>query len=373
MKRRITFTGPGQTGYVKNESNMGLRAAAEKLIKIVFIFALMTSVNLNAQDQTLYPDIPRIDVHSHVSDDLTAISNYLKLRDQIKEKHNVEFAMWIDLGDRDTPAPDLEQVRSASHGRMLVCISDYAAHDGLQIAPEELQGWLDKGYIGYKIWSGPYYRRLKENEKGFRYIDDPAHEATFSKMEEIGMVGASIHIADPNEPWPDRGKWLADPIEYWKEITAWRHVLEKHPNLVAVMAHSNWLVCQDAQLDYLRNMLATFPNLYIDLAATFQYFPLLKRGNLRSFMIEWADRIMFATDIGRWQDDEETTDHVRRYFLAFQILETDQLVEGSFFGDEVVEGLSLPRDVLEKIYYRNAIRIYPHLKEAMAKLGYDVN
>jgi len=39
---------------------------------------------------------------------------------------------------------------------------------------------------------------------------------------------------------------LADAIEYWKEITDWRNVLEKQPNLVAVMAHANRLVCQDA-------------------------------------------------------------------------------------------------------------------------------
>jgi hypothetical protein len=342
------------------------------LISFLITWTFTTSI-LHSQDITLYPDIPRIDVHTHVGNDLEAIGNYLQLRDQIKEKHQVEFAMWINLGVRDIEIDNLSEVMSAAQGRMLVCISDYVAHDGLKYPPEDLQGWLDKGFIGYKIWSGPYYRRLKEGEKGYRYIDDPAHEATFSKMEEIGMVGASIHIADPNGPWGRRGKWLADPIEYWREITAWRNVLERHPNLVAVMAHSNWLVCQDAQLDYLRNMLATFPNLYLDLAATFQYFPLVKRGNLRAFMVEWADRIIFATDIGRWKGDEETADHVRRYFRAFQILETDQLVKGSFFGDEEVEGLALPTDVLEKIYYRNAVKVYPGVKEAIIKLGYKVN
>jgi hypothetical protein len=340
---------------------------------IILITLLTVSINLYSQEYTLYPDIPRIDVHTHVANDLQAIENYLKLRDQIKEKHQIEFAMWINLGNKNQPIPDIEQVSKSSQGRMLSCISDYAAHDGLQYAPEELQGWLDRGYIGYKIWSGPYYRRLKDGEKGFRYIDDAAHEPTFSRMEEIGMLCASIHIADPNGPWGKRGEWLADPVEYWREITAWRHVLEKHPNLVTVMAHSNWLICQDAQLDYLRNMLATFPNLYVDLAATFQYFPLMKRGNLRSFMIEWADRIMFATDIGRWAEAEETDYHVQRYYQAFQILETDQLVKGSFFGDDAVEGLSLPREVLEKIYFRNAMRIYPKVKDVMIKLGYKID
>ncbi len=338
----------------------------------IFLIVVLQLPIIYAQEATLYPDIPRIDVHTHVSNDLAAIANYLKLRDQINESHNIDFAMWINLGDSKNEITNLPEVLDAAKGRMLVCISDYSAHDGLKYPPEELQSWMDKGFIGYKIWSGPWYRRLKEDEKGFRYIDDPAHEATFSKMEEIGMLGASIHIADPNGPWGKRGKWLADPVEYWREITAWRNVLEKHPKLVAVMAHSNWLVCQDAQIDYLRNMLATFPNLYIDLAATFQYFPLVKRGNLRSFMIEWADRIMFATDIGQWETEDETAAHVQQYFNAFQILETDQLVKGSFFGDNEVEGLALPREVLEKIYYKNTMRIYPGVKDAMVKLGYDV-
>jgi hypothetical protein len=342
-------------------------------ISLLIVALLSPGFSIYAQEVTSYPDIPRIDVHTHIAEDVPAIGNYLKLRDMLKQEHQVDLAMWIDLGDKDKTIPDLKTVTAASKGRMLVCISDYAAHDGLQIAPEELQNWLDRGYAGYKIWSGPYYRRLKENEEGYRYIDNAAHEPTFSKMEEIGMVGASVHIADPNGPWGNRGKWLVDPVEYWKEITAWRHVLEKHPKLVVVMAHGDWLVCQDAQLDYLRNMLATFPNLNIDLAATFQYYPLVKRGNLRAFMIEWADRILFGTDIGKLEDEEETADHVGRYSRAFQILETDQLVPGSFFGNRDVEGLSLPRDVLEKIYYRNAMRIYPGMKEAMHKLGYKTD
>jgi hypothetical protein len=116
--------------------------------------------NLNAQDTQLYPEIPRIDVHTHVASDLKAIENYLKLRDQIKEKHHIEFAMWINLGKGDKEITNLSEVLSTAQGRMLACISDYSSHDGLKYAPEELQDWLDKGFIGYKIWAGPYYRRL---------------------------------------------------------------------------------------------------------------------------------------------------------------------------------------------------------------------
>jgi predicted TIM-barrel fold metal-dependent hydrolase len=120
-------------------------------------------------------------------------------------------------------------------------------------------------------------------------------------------------------------------------------------------------------------MLDTFPNLYIDLAATFQYFPFVKRGNLRAFIVEWADRIVFGTDIGTWEGDEATADHIQSYFRAFKILEYDQLVKGGFFGNREIEGLSLPKDVLEKIYYRNAMKIYPGIKDAMIKLGYKID
>lgn len=339
------------------------------IIPAVLYFLLSFSA-IMAQEKTLYPDIPRIDVHCHIGENDTTIANYLDLRDRMKAKHGVEFAMWVNLGNHDKQIPDIDLIKKLSKNRMAVAINDYSSHNGLEIPPDDLPKLLEKGYTGYKIWAGPWYRRLKEDEKGYRYIDDPAHEPTFTKMEEIGLIGASIHIADPNGPWNNREKWLKDPVEYWREISAWRHVLERHPKLVAVMAHSNWLVCQDAQLDYLRNMLDTFPNLYLDLAATFQYFPLVMRGNLREFMIEWQDRIMFATDIGGWSGDEETEDHIRRYWNAFRILETDGLVEGSFFGDEAVEGLNLPREVLEKIYYKNAVRVYPHMKEAMVNLGY---
>ncbi len=343
-------------------------------IAIVFIvFALsLPGLSTPAQTATAYPHIPRIDVHTHVANDLEAIANYLRLRGQLKEKHGIDLAMWFDLGNGEQPIPNIREVMKAGKGRILCCIADFKAYDGLAYPPDELQQWLDRGYIGYKIWSGPPHRQHEPGQNGYPYIDDPAHEPTFAKMEAIGMVAASIHIADPNGPWGNRTEWLPDPVEYWKQITAWRHVLEKHPKLIAVNAHGMWSLCQDAQIDYLRNMLATFPNLNVDLAATFQYYYMVNRENLRSFMIEYADRILFGTDIGRWSDAEETKRYVQQYFRCFQILETDKTIPGGFFGKNEIEGLALPEETLKKIYYQNAARIYPRVREQMQKLGYEL-
>src|SRR5690554_1137976 len=79
-------------------------------------------------------------------------------------------------------------------------------------------------------------------------------------MEKAGMPGASFHIADPNGPFGNRGKWAADPVEFWRQVVGLEHVLQRHPDLVVIAAHCAWLICQDAQIDYLRYMLSTYPN-----------------------------------------------------------------------------------------------------------------
>ena len=332
---------------------------------------IVTAADENDTNITAYPDIPRIDVHTHVPGDAEAIGNYLGMRDILKEKHGADLAMWFSLGGSRSRNPDCEAVLETSRGRILSCISEYSPHDGLSHPPEELKGWLDKGYIGYKIWAGPPHRRMKPGQEGYPYIDNPVHIPTFEMMEDIGMVCASMHIADPNGPWDHRTEWLPDPVEYWHQINAFRNLLVRHPKLVVVAAHAMWAICQDAQIDYLRYMLAKFPSLNIDLAATFQYYHLVTRDNLRSFMIEYQDRILFGTDAGRWTA-ENNESYARRYFQCFRILETDAVVPGGFFDQVETEGLDLPWEVLEKIYWRNAARIYPRVEEQLAKLGYDV-
>ena len=339
----------------------------------IFCCMICTPSTVPAQEVTAYPHIPRIDVQAHIAGDPVTIDNFLEMRRISLETHKADIAMWIDVASRETQIPDVDKTMVESEGRVVARISDFSSHDGFQIPPEELSSWMKKGYVGYEIWAGPWYRNLEEDEEGYRYIDHPALDPTFAEMEKLGMVVASIHIADPNGPYGNRTNWAKDPVEFWRQITSWRHVLERHPNLLAVVAHGDWLVCQDAQLDFLRNMFATFPNLNVDLAATFQYYYMVNPENLRDFMIEWSDRIVFGTDIGQMDNPEAAKNRAEAYFRCFRILETDEMVEGGFFGRNETKGLALPEEVLEKIYYKNTMRIYPRIKEQLQKLGYEVD
>lgn len=346
-----------------------------KLIKSLIVAFL--PVIGSAQYITKYPEMPRIDVHAHPHSvvhhesaatttalDARAVNNYLALSDTLRLTNRVELAMWINLGgDEGIDAAD-----TASNGRIMTCISDYSPQRGLKYKPADIKKSLNEGYAGYKMWFASYWRRLKEGEKGIKYIDDPAVEPVLGAMEDAGMPCAAVHVADPNGPFWNRGRWCADPVEYWRMIIGLERVLHKHPKLVVMAAHGAWLVCQDAQLDFLRYLFKTYPNFHIDLAATDQYYHLVNYENLRSLFIEYSDRILFGTDIGIIGKNDIAL-LAEKYMKSFQILETDNIVKGGFFGTTDIKGLNLPKEVLEKIYYKNALRIYPGLKERMEKLG----
>lgn len=322
-----------------------------------------------AQFVSKYPDIPRIDVHTHTDNDYQGIRNYLTMREVMLSENNINLAMLINLNGEQA----IDTIFDVSKGRIVTCINDFEPQRGLTHKPEDIASSLDKGYVGYKIWHGPYARVLKEGEDGIKYFDDPAHEPVLRAMEESGLPGASVHIADPNGPFGNRGEWAADPVEYWRQIVSVERVLQRHPDLVLIAAHCSWLICQDAQIDYLRYLLATYPNFHVDLAATFQYFHLVDHANLRDFLIEYADRILYGTDVSSIKREEDIPVHIERYARTFRILETDEMVEGGFFGMNPVKGLELPEDVLEKIYYKNALRLYPGLNNKMKQLGYIQN
>ena len=302
--------------------------------------------------------IPRIDVHAHVGD-IGNMAHYMRVRHILLDEFDADLALWINLQSPLGPGGQgvdyLERVEATFQGRFLTCLTNHAIARGLKFSPEELVEWMDRGVVGYKIWVGVSPA-----------IDHPANDPTLTKMEQIGLPGASIHVS---QPYPTR--WCEDPVKFWQAQHAWIRVLDRHPGLVVVNAHMLDFFRSDEQLDHLCYMLETYPHLHVDLAARFQQFHTMDWLKLREFMIAYADRILFGTDISR-VEGEDVREIAERYARCFRLLETDDLVPGGFFGTAETKGLALPQDVLEKIYYRNALRIYPRVEEVLTKLGYTL-
>ena len=310
--------------------------------------------------------MPRIDVHTHIGNTWETLDEVLELRKAIQEQLHADLAMWISLGSAEPP--DMAELRKRYQGRIQFCISDFKIKDGLRFSPQELVHWQEQGVMGFKFYPG-WQRGVQ--------IDQAANDPVFDRMEQIGMVAASPHVANPCGTFGRRTEWFSEPVEFWRQQRAWENVLKKHPRLVVVNAHMLWLCYSDEQLDYLRYMLTTYPNLNIDLATTPVFLHAVGRENLRALMIEYADRILFGTDMASaWfvpvldKQFPKIRDKVPQYQRYFEFLETDKELPSGIEDEHKMRGLALPLDVLEKIYFRNAMRIYPHIAEALTQLGY---
>lgn len=328
-----------------------------KTLTVIVFVLILNPLSTFAQNPQDLSTIPRVDVHAHVGS-TDGMKDYVKVSDCLKEQYKINLTLWIDLSflrnsDED-PSKYFQLVREKYDNRFLPCINDYKIQDGLRYSPDELTDWMNKGVVGYKIWFGVT-----------DMIDDPLFEPTFAKMEQIGMLGASIHVA---QPCPT--EWCQNPLDFWRAQNAWERVLDRHPNLKVVNAHMLDHFNSDEQLDYLMYVLETYPNLHVDLAARFQQFHRMDREKLRAFMIKYADRILYGTDIGGQPKEGQYEKTAQMYFRSFQLLETDKIIEGGFFSDTKTQGLALPEDVLKKIYYQNAARLYPRVKETLINLGF---
>jgi hypothetical protein len=100
---------------------------------------------------------------------------------------------------------------------------------------------------------------------------------------------------------------------------------------VVVNAHMLWLCLSDEQLDYLRYMLKAYPNLNVDLATVPNFLRAVGRENLLDLMIEYADRILFGTDMASpWfvpvldKRLPKIREKVPQYQRCFEFLETDK-------------------------------------------------
>jgi hypothetical protein len=308
-----------------------------------------------AQYKSKYADIPIVDVHVHINASNDVV-NYLKVSDVIKEKYGSNLAFFVGFfGARNETLAD---VKAAGANRFLFSWSEMRPHKGLTITANEVMGKVREGYIGLKFWFGDPHRVLAEGERGIRLIDDIRFEDFFAGLERGNVLMTSLHIADPNGPFDDRQKWMTDPVYYWQQIRAFENVVAKYPKLTIVAAHCAWIICQDAQIDYLRYMFTTYPNLYVDVSATLNsYMNLVNYDNLRSLYIEFQDRFLYGSDFGRFTEDG-IQNTAKLFADNFALLETDLMVGG-------VKGLNLPKEVLEKIYYKNAVKLYPGLKETM--------
>jgi predicted TIM-barrel fold metal-dependent hydrolase len=130
------------------------------------------------------------------------------------------------------------------------------------------------------------------------------------------------------------------------------NVFRKHPNTKFIAAHMGWYA---ADLGKAGKLLDAYPNVSMELGAILYDLGRQPR-TARDFFVKYQDRIIFGKDT--WAPEEypyywrvfETRDDYFDYYRPYH----------AFWK---LYGMDLPDDVLKKVYYKNALKLFPGLPQ----------
>ena len=243
------------------------------------------------------------------------------------------------------------------------------------IAGEAFAHYVDilegMGADGVKMIEGKAQMRQRLPIPDF---DSPAYAPYWEKMADTKMP-LIFHVNDPEEFWDSNavpewaremgwfygdGTFINNEAQYQQVI----NVLDRHPNLNVTFAHFFFL---SAQLERLASYLDRYPNMHVDLVPGIEMYHNFAKDpeKARDFFMQYQNRILFGTDIGARAllgDREAGIDReesLARIEVVRGFLENDGPFslehEGFLFGrgEPIFQGINLPYDVLDKIYFQN--------------------
>jgi len=200
-------------------------------------------------------------------------------------------------------------------------------------------------------------------------INDPRIDPIWQKCGEYGWP-VIIHSADPksfwaphdslNERWlelklrPGRKRGPENPASFETIIGELHEIIRRHPNTTFIAAHMSWYA---NDLDKLGRLLDEMPNMYVEIGAVIAELGRQPRMANR-FFEKYQDRVLFGKDSFRPEEfptyfrvlesDDEYFPYYKRYHAFWRMY-----------------GLALPDEILKKLYYKNALKLLPHLDKGM--------
>ena len=317
------------------------------------------------ETKVLKPKFPVIDIHNHLRK-FEDTEKYLKEMDEA----GVWKCVSLDGASKnDFYKTHLSESAKVSKERFIVYfypdfedidIPDYGKKEAAK-----LEQAVKMGCRGLKIFKQLGLVHKDKSGKLIR-IDDSRLDPLWAKCGELG-IPVLIHTADPqafftpideyNERYDELAShphWgFSDATKYpGKEdlLQQRNNIIERHKNTIFIGAHVANL---PEDLGQVSMWLETYPNLYVDFSARISELG-RQPYTARKFMIKYQDRVLFGSD---------TAPNAEAYRIYYRFLETDdEYIDPSgghhLQGRWAIYGLYLPDEVLEKIYNKNAIKIF---------------
>ncbi|MDH3223265.1 MAG: amidohydrolase family protein [Gemmatimonadota bacterium] len=314
---------------------------------------------------------PFIDVHGHQRGTRMSQAEVTEL---VREMDELNMAVMVNLsgGSGSELEEGLANMTSEHPGRFVffanVDFSGVGEAGWGERAAAQLQQDVENGAVGLKIFKN--LGMTAQDVDGERIpVDDPRLAPVWDMAGELG-IPVLIHSADPAEFWQPHDRfnerWLElklrprrirPPGEFppFEEIIGEQHNLFRaHPGTKFIAAHLGWLGHDLARLG---QVLDEIPNMYVGLGAV--VYELGRQPRFaHDWLVEYQDRVLMGKD--SYNQEEFHT-----YFRVFETADDYFDYYRRYHAFWQMYGLDLPDEVLEKIYFRNALAIVPGIDPSL--------
>ncbi|HEY6517209.1 MAG TPA: hypothetical protein VIY50_13795 [Steroidobacteraceae bacterium] len=250
-------------------------------------------------------------------------------------------------------------------------------------ALREIDTALAQGAVGVKIWKN--FGMIVRDRNG-RYVmpDDPRLEPIYSMLqrEHIVLLG---HLAEPLDCWLPYSKMIVKgDADYYRQhpqyymylhpdrpghdaiLAARDRMLAAHPGLRFDAVH---LASLEWDVDRVAAFLDRFPQADVDLAARIgqlEYQAETHPGKVRQFFIRYQNRILYGTDdaYGPADEPQAVAEIAADWRRDWRFLVTDDELRSPDL-ERPFRGMRLPRSVVDKIYRKNAVALFPRAWPAL--------
>jgi len=335
--------------------------------------------------EEVFADLPKIDVHTHLG------PNQVQQALDIMDENGVDIALNASGG---APGGDLQfwaQVAESTGGRIRpYCNFAFSRVENPDFA-EMTVTWLELchevGAVGLKIFKS-LGLGIPLSDGSLLRVDDPRLDIVFETAGRLGFP-VLIHTGDPqaffrpptedNERYAELGdhpNWSfygddpnGQPWPSWEEVfSQYETRVGRHPETTFVGAHFGNAPEEPRRVG---RMLERYPNLVVETGARIPEIGRHDPDEMRALFTRFSDRILFGTDLavtdggltlGSRGDEPDRREAVPAFFAShFRYFETNArgfAHPTPIQGDWTIDGIGLPREVLEKLYAGNARRVF---------------
>ncbi|QCP14620.1 amidohydrolase [Pseudoduganella umbonata] len=326
-----------------------------------------------------YASVAKIDVHLHLHDPAPAFMEAARRQNFKVLTINVDYPDFPPLDDQQRVAIALKkQFPQDVAWAASFSVDGSDKPSWLPATRRRIAASMQAGAVGVKVWKN-IGMSLRDRNQHLVMIDDARFAPLFEDFARQGIPLLG-HQGEPHNCWlPLEKMTVNNDREYFKahpqyhmhlhpEMPSWEaqmaardRMVAAHPALRFIGVH---LASLERDVDELAAFLDRFPTAVVDIAARIgqvQYQSQKDRERVRRFFIKYQDRILYGSDMAQAPGQDgaalgrEAEEVWRMHWRYFNTAESFKVAD----LDKPIQGLALPRQVVDKLYRTNARRAFP--------------